>query len=234
MKKIGIFVEGQTERIFVVKFLTEYLGGEHKFSRIEVKLKNKNRTEVLSKRNYPETNYYFLIFDCAGDGNVLPAMYDRAENMIIRNNYNFLIALQDLYNNPRNKKDVVIKNFTNKIENYTYKNKVKFVLAIMELEAWFLADPNIFSKISCKLTSEYIKNKININLSEINPESLPHPAETINKIYNLVGRSYKKTEDQAYEISTRLDFDLLYSDDTLSEVKSLKYFIEKIEEGLEA
>lgn len=232
MKKIGIFVEGQTERIFVVRFLIEYLGGEHKFSRIEVKLKNKNRTEIISKRDYPEVNYFFLIFDCAGDGNVLPALYNRAENMIIENNFSFLIALQDLYDRPREKKITVINHFFEAIDRFDFKNKLRFVLAIMELEAWFLADPFVFQKISSELKPIIINNSLDIDLLNINPELFPHPAQTINNIYGLIGKTYKKTEDQAYQIINRLDYDLICSDNTTKKIRSLRYFIEKIDESL--
>lgn len=232
MKKIGIFVEGQTERIFVVKFLTEYLGGEHKFSRRKIKYKDANKTELIGVRHFPDAEYYFLIFDCAGDGNVLPALYDRAENMINNENFSFLIALQDLYDKPREKKKTIINHFDRNIEKFCFKEQLRFVLAIMELETWFLADPNVFNKISTQLTPAYIYESININLLEINPESLPHPAETINRIYQLIGQSYKKNEDQAYQITERLDYDLIYSDEVLEKIKSLKFFIDKIDECL--
>jgi len=233
IKKIGIFVEGQTERIFVVKFLTEYLGGEHNFSRREIKFSNENRTELIGERHFPNAEYYFLIFDCSGDGNVLPALYDRAENMILNQNFCFPIALKDLYDNPRDKKGEIINHFERNIEKFCFKDKLRFVLAIMELEAWFLADPNVFSKISPQLTPAYINDSINVNLLQINSESLPHPSETINRIYQLLGQSYKKTEDQAYQITERLDYEVLCSDETYVKVKSLKFFINNINESLE-
>jgi len=233
LKKIGIFVEGQTDRIFVVKFLSEYLGGEHKFSRLERKFKNKNRDEFITKRIYPEAKYFILIFDSSGDGNVLPALYERAENMIQNQNFEYLIALEDLYNRPRNKKKLIISKFEERIKVFRFHDRLRFVLAIMELESWFLADANVFSRINNILTPEYIHEKININLLAINPESLPHPAETINKIYKLLDQSYKKTKDQAYQITERLDFDFICSDETLAKVKSLKFFINNINESLE-
>lgn len=233
MKKIGIFVEGQSERIFVLKFLIEYLGGEHNFSRREIKWQNKNRIELITSRDYPLAKIYFLIFDCAGDGNVLPALYERSENMIINENFSFIIALQDLYDKPLDKKELIIDYFKKRIEDFSYKAKLKFVLAVMELEAWFLTDPDVFSKISSKLTPKYLQDLIKINLFEINPETLPHPSATINKIYNSLNRSYSKSEDEAYEIIHKLDFDIICSDETLIKVKSLKYFIDKIDESLE-
>ena len=127
MIKIGIFVEGQTERIFVVEFLKKYLGGEQNFSREEIKFKNKNATTFITRRDYPQARFFFLIFDTSSDGNVLPALYERAENMIIRENFKYLLALQDLYPHPRNSKSKIINNFREQIKKYSFENKLKFI-----------------------------------------------------------------------------------------------------------
>ena len=67
MIKIGIFVEGQTERIFIVKFLIEYLGGEQNFSRKEILNLGSRGTKIVVDRNFPNANYYILIFDSPSD-----------------------------------------------------------------------------------------------------------------------------------------------------------------------
>ena len=122
MIKIAIFVEGQTERIFVVKFLSEYLGGEHNFSRVEIKNLGSKGTKLLTRRYFPNANYYILIFDSSGDGNVIPALKDRAKNMIINKRYHYLLAIQDLYDRPRNKKQTVIHYFKKLFSNLSYQN----------------------------------------------------------------------------------------------------------------
>ena len=150
--KVGIFVEGQTERIFVVKYLAEYLGGEQNFSRTEIQHLGSRGTKILTTRNYPESNFYVLIFDCSGDGNVIPALRDRAQNMINQENYRYLIAIQDLYNRPRNSKTKVVDSFNELFLQTTYYDNLKFVLAIMEIEAWFItanADKS-FHRTGCR------------------------------------------------------------------------------------
>ncbi len=230
MIKIGIFVEGQTERIFVVKFLTEYFGGEQNFSRLEIKNHGSKGTKILTRRNFPNANYYIFIFDSAGDGNVLPALRDRADNMIINQGYHYLLAIQDLYDRPRNKKKTVIDSFKNLFSQLPYQKKLKFILAIMEIEAWFIADYNLFCRIYPKATPGFIKSQLNIDIVNKNPESHRHPAEVINKIYNLFGQKYKKREWQSYQIVNKIDFNFLYSDETIQRVKSWGYFIDVINE----
>ena len=81
-------------------------------------------------------------------------------------------------------------------------------------------------------TPNFIKNKLNIDIVNKNPESHPHPSEVINKIYNLFGKKYKKTEKQSYEIVNNIDFDFLYSDEIIQKVKSWGYFIDVINESI--
>ncbi len=222
--KVGFFVEGQTERIFLVKYLAEYLAGEHNFSRTEIQHLGSRGTKILTTRNYPESNYYVLIFDCSGDGNVIPALRDRAQNMINQEKYQYLIAIQDLYDRPRSRKREVITSFNELFSHTTYFDNLKFVLAIMEIESWFIADYNLFQRINPIATPEYIRNQLNIDLINTNPETHRHPSEVINRIYQLFGQTYKKREEQSYSIVSRIDYDFLYSDEVKNRVESWNYF----------
>lgn len=232
MIKIGIFVEGQTERIFVVKFLSEYLG-EHNFSRTEIENLGSKGTKILTERSFPHANYYFLLFDTTGDGNVVPAVVERADNMINNQDFKYILALQDLYERPRNKKKYVINQFNQLTTKFSFQNRLKLILAIMEIEAWFLADYQLFNKINSIATPELINEKLGIDLINSNPESYSHPSEVINKIYNLIGMKYKKREKQTFNIVNNIDFELLCSDEILEKVNSWKYFISCIDESIQ-
>jgi hypothetical protein len=96
----------------------------------------------------------------------------------------------------------------------------------MEIEAWFLADYNLFGRISPLATTQSIKDKIGIDLIHNNLESHRHPSSIINKIYNIFGETYKKREKQSYQIVYTIDFPfLICTEEMLSQVSSLKYFI---------
>ncbi|MDM8543409.1 DUF4276 family protein [Desulfococcaceae bacterium HSG9] len=232
MIKIGIFVEGQTERIFVVKFLSEYLGGEHNFSRTEIINLGSKGTKIITERNFPHADFYFLIFDTTGDGNVVPAILERADNMIKNRGFRYILALEDLYDRPRNKKKYVLNQFNRLTAKFTFQDRLKLILAIMEIEAWFLADYNLFSRLNSIATPKFINQELNINLIDKNPESYNHPAEIINKIYKLCGMKYKKREQQTYNIVYNVDFDFLCSDEIIEKVKSWKYFVSCIDESI--
>jgi Domain of unknown function (DUF4276) len=226
--KIGIFVEGQTERIFVVKFLSEYLGGEHNFSRIELENLGSKGTRVITTRDYPKAQYYILIFDSTGDGNVVPSLLDRAQNMIENENYSFLIALQDLYDRPREAKKMVIGSVRQLYNKTPFAEKLRFTLSIMEIESWLLIDYNLFRRLNDIATPEYIRENLNLDIVNTNPEEYDHPTTILNKLYNLFGQKYKKSEDQIYTIVNKIDFDYLYSDEILDKVKSWGYFVNVI------
>ena len=56
----------------------------------------------------------------------------------------------------------------------------------MEIEAWFLADHSLFSKIDESLTPEYIKTKLGLDLINDDPEKeCRHPAKDIDNILCL-------------------------------------------------
>jgi len=232
--KIGFFIEGQTERIFLIKFLEEYLGGEQNFSRTEFKSLGKEAVKLIGERKYPAAEIYILIFDCGGDGSVFSVLNDRADKLITKNNYDYLVVLRDLYNFKRNEKRLVVNKFRDLFSNYSYQSKIRLVLSIMEIESWFLADYSLFAKINSILTPDYIQKKLGYDLINTDPEIYNHPASIINKIYGLVGSKYKKRKDQSYQISTRIDFDILLClVDDKKRLKSFKYFIDVIDSCIE-
>ena len=64
MKKLAIFVEGQTEQIFVKKLLEEIAG--RKNIRIDIKAKDPKQIERISMTNLANNSiqYYVLIQKC--------------------------------------------------------------------------------------------------------------------------------------------------------------------------
>ena len=116
------------------------------------------------------------------------------------------------------------------------QNKSKFeknivvILAVMETEAWFLADYNLFSKINPLLTSKYIKQELGKDLIKDDPEEdYDKPTKLIKDIYNLVGKKYKKHEDDSYEITHRINYDYLCLDTKGKKVRAFHLLLDKIE-----
>ncbi len=205
MNKIAFFVEGKTERIFVEKLLSEYIG----FQNIELevlKYLGSKGSNFITKRINPYCQYFILIFDVGGDGSVTSAIRERAESMINNSGYTCLIAFLDLFPRHRNEKTAVIDAFYKIFDGYLFVNKIKFALAIMEIEAWFLADFNVFNRIDPSITPLLIKENLGYDLENDSPESYEHPSRVLDHIYSLFGRRYRKREEDLYFIIYRLDY----------------------------
>jgi hypothetical protein len=151
-------------------------------------------------------------------------MMERAYKLINHDGYDYLLALRDLYDAPRRKKRDFINGFNSIVSNCPFRDQLSFNLAIMEIEAWFLADPDLFSRLHGTLTPQFIYQQLHIDLKRRNPENFDHPAETINRILQLANSHYKKRKDQVYSLTHRLDYELLCDERILNKVKSWNHF----------
>jgi len=162
MKKIAFYVEGQTELLFINKLLIEIAGQK----KIEIELLQFQGYGRPRRIIYPNTeatpqnpNHHALIFDCMGDGGVKPRiLQDHAS--LFSQGYTEVIGLRDLY--PLS--DLV--RFENNLVNGTIRNgrritdplshDTSIVVAIREIEDWFLAECNHYLCIDASLNMEAI------------------------------------------------------------------------------
>src|SRR5262249_51840464 len=106
---------------------------------------------------------------------------------------------------------------------------VKIVLAIMELEAWFIGEFRHFLDIDQRLTPSKIHKRIGFNPEKENPETIGHPSASLDAIYQIAGLRYKKKDADAHKVVARLDFDHLCID-VRARVSSLGTFLDELEE----
>lgn len=232
MKKIAIFVEGQTERIFMLRFLSEYLGENKIEIHMEKRLGNRG-IKYLGMRKNPYAEFYILVYDVGGDGNVASAVKERSQKMINSAGYSWILALRDLYPNSRPGKKAVIDAFNRIFQEYSYRSKLRLILAVMEIEAWFLADHDLFERLHPIATAKAIKESLDIDLIKDDPESYEHPAEKVNEIFNLFDEKYKKKEKQSHKIVANLDYNyLICSEAVLNKIDSFHYFVKCLDESL--
>jgi hypothetical protein len=217
MKKIAIFVEGQTEQIFATRLLYQFYG----YGNVEI-VGTKSRGKkhfVQLKAPKPHYTYYFLIVDIGGEpddfakSTVLSDMLENYKNMKDKG-YVKLMGLKDLYPQKREDKKKIVEAMQKEIIKQNISPETcKVMLAIMEIEAWFMADPNLFSHIDKSLTPEHIREELKYDLLQDDPELVyNHPAGVIEKIYELAGKHYKKREKDAYKIVESLNYEHLCLD----------------------
>ncbi|MBF0607003.1 MAG: DUF4276 family protein [Candidatus Magnetobacterium sp. LHC-1] len=224
MIKIAFFVEGQTERIFVEKFLDEYIS-LNKCELIVQKYigNNKSVKRIFEKKN-PYAKFYVLIHEVGNDEKVNITIRENAEVMIKSSDYSYIIGLRDLYPKSRQERDRVIKAFYKLFDKFDYSHKIKYILAIMEIEAWFLLDKDFFTKMTDN------PQEVTKILDKKNTEEYNHPAKVIDKIYRLLGKEYNKHEDDSYNITYNLDYNFLCSDEVKARSDSWHCFVQCVDD----
>ena len=101
MKKLAIFVEGQTEQIFVEALCSEVIGTKH--LKLEVYGASGGgqagpRTIQLLRAfgNTPEAQYFVMIVDCGCDNRVRSDIADRYDGLVAAG-YAAVIGIRDVY-----------------------------------------------------------------------------------------------------------------------------------------
>ena len=211
--KFAIFVEGQTELITVREFLLR----EFNYV-ISLECRTLFKSGELKKTEYdffnPETHVHCQIVNVGNDNAVLSRILSR-EKHIWSAGYEKIIGLRDMYSKAYREKSCNIDPEVNQkfiegaIETVRNKSfcpeKIVICFAIMEVEAWFLGMYHMFARLDDRLTCEYIKEQLSLDLEAVNPETeFFHPANQIEKIYRLAGKSYDKHKSDIEAIASYL------------------------------
>lgn len=191
MKKLAVFVEGLTEQVFVQRLLTE-IAGRHRMAFTVRKMSGgaTGRRFIELESSRPEgATHYALIYDCSGDSTVLSDMRDQYATLA-QSGYSRILGLRDLYPVPLQKKQQVMDAMARNLP--TGSVPARMILAVMEIEAWFLAEETHYSKIDPALTIEVVANALGDSPGIIDMEAVLHPAGTLDTIYQVAGKRYCK------------------------------------------
>jgi len=243
MKKIAFYVEGMTEQLFINKLLIEIAGSKN----IEIELRkfqgaNKGYTTDI----YPKTaahpvnpKHYALIFDCVGDGGVKSRILEDYQGLF-EQGYTEIVGLLDLY--PRSD----LQKFSSFLSNRVIKSgnvkipalpaKTSIIIAVKEIESWFLAECKHFHCIDAILTNSFIKSNLGFDPCTDDMTVRQHPAEDLHRIYQLANKSYMAANGQKRKNKVELTVECLdYSEIycTLSnKIGELYTLIRKIDDFL--
>lgn len=232
-KKIACFVEGQTEQIFVEKLFQE-IAGYKKISIETYKFqggKTKRTIQPLKPSIVQDAPFFVLLYDCSSDSQVLSDIRKQHESLT-NSGYEKILGLRDLYPISLSRKGEVergIKGFLKPLHKMGIPISIN--LAVMEIEAWFLAEWHYLSKLDNRLIPDFILQECGYDLRSIDVEQRPHPSQDLDDIYQLIGCKYDKSEKISQEIINYLDYDFLYLE-LVSRVKQLKSFIGEIDSFL--
>lgn len=219
MKKVAFFVEGQTEADFVVKYLKEITSKKGLVTVREGKGGKKFPRVFTQTYQDGESgrDYQIDIYVSGADNRVNSDILDNL-NTLGRSGFELVIGLRDLRGQKNDQTAFTLADLPT-VENVTRmmfsgKNPpVKSSIAVMEVETWFMAETNHYQTIDPMLTETVIK--ANIATTGVDPyiddlTQVVQPAETLDAIYKLVGKSYDKTATVRQATVDALDYANLY------------------------
>ena len=223
MKKITFFVEGQTEQLFINKLLIEIAGQKN----ISVELEQfQGYGRRPTKNIYPKTasnpvspKHYALIHDCRSDSSVRSRIIDNYQTLFSQG-HTQIIGLLDFY--PQNLcPETNLTQFENELINGTVKRNrqvtpplpanTAIVVAVNEIESWFLSECNHFTCVDAILTNSFIVSRVGFDTCIDDMTLRSHPAQDLHDIYQLVGKAYKnKKKDTVERTIECLDYANIY------------------------
>ncbi len=192
MNRLAIFTEGETEQLFAEWLVREMVSTAN----LQVELRRarggkstRRRTRIVEAvADNPAVRYYVLIVDCGGDGGVKSRILEEYQHLADYG-YKAIIGLRDP---PKQRADIP-RLRQGLLEGVpAVPIPVGFVLAIMEIEAWFLAEYTHFQKINEGLTPALIKGKLGFDPSTDDMQLRNRPAQDLDAAYQLVGERYQK------------------------------------------
>lgn len=210
MRKLALFVEGQTEQLFV-QALVESCAAECNVQ-IEARRGNGGRKfkriymEIDAKKLGTGEDYFVLIIDSGSDEGVVSDIRDRF-NDLVRLNYEMIIGLRDV--RPKCSRNEIEKLQTGMETSVAALAgiPIEFYLSIMEVEAWFLAENTHFFRIDPELTEERITGELGFFPNNKNAESREIPSADLTDIYNIVGILYDKSRLVVERVVNSLNFE---------------------------
>lgn len=140
-----------------------------------------------------------------------------------------VLGLRDLYPFGLNKLNTIKQ--LSFINDPNLAITVKTIIAVFEIETWFLSEYNFFTKIDPRLTLSFIKG-LGFDLENDLLDSdlkYHHSADVLNKIYQSVRRSYDKKADKSMKIIESIDYNILYCISRYK-LKALDEFISEIDD----
>jgi hypothetical protein len=171
--------------------------------------------------------FFILLYDCGCDSHVLSDI-KKQHNSLTNNGYEKILGLRDLYPEPLKNRTQVENGIKGFLKTFQKNGiPISMILVIMEIEAWFLGEYSFLTKIDSCLTSNFILHNLGFDLNALDVEQIPHPSEALNKIYQLIQRSYDKSETTVEEIASLLNYEFMYLH-LVDKIKQLKQLIDAI------
>jgi len=232
--KTAVFVEGKTEYLFVQSIIGMVFG-YNDLSYTAFSLNGRTGSKSRDFGDPESSSVHFQIMEVGNDERVLTSIRDR-ENNLRGQGFDLIVGLRDVKSEAFEKinkgKPLTHTRINRFIEGMSplVPEGCELCFAVMEIEAWWLSIPDVFSRINPRLTLDYIEQSVGKRLDQVDVELIPNPASLVNRILSSVGESYSKKEGEIASIISKLDAEDINLDADNAICSSFKEFIEHINE----
>jgi hypothetical protein len=172
-RRLAVFVEGQTELVFVREFLKQWYGYDANVIGFACyNLQNNEFRDAEYQYGSEDSENYFMLVNVGNDNSVLSKILSRLAYLVSQG-YQLVIGLRDMYSKQYVQdagghvidEEVNLKHFDavrDVLKDVENGEKVDFHFAIMEVEAWLLGMHDYLLSVDKRLTGDYIKEEIGI------------------------------------------------------------------------
>ncbi len=211
MRRLAVFVEGYTELLFVDRLISE-IAGPHNVVVEQRQIRGGVRVRpsfslVTAMKTVTSEKYHVLVVDCGGEDSVRARINEQHQSLTNKG-YEKIIGIRDVRPNF-SYKDIPKLEMSLKRYVKTSLIPVEFVLSVMEIEAWFLAEYHHFPKIHASISLDAVKKSLGFDPEHDDLGLRSTPTSDLRAAYQLGGEKYETAQDIARTVNA-LDYPYIY------------------------
>jgi len=213
MDKLAVFVEGQTEQVFVERLIFAIAGSRNihvdTVQAFGGRLQPRVFVEVEATRPDPAKRFYVIIYDCMGDSRVLSDVRENYDNLVAQG-FKDIIALRDVFPRPATDIPTIRSDFDFYVQKQPFLPLL--ALAVMEIESWFIGEHTHFGRYDNRLTDSVVNGQLGYDPSTVDLEGIAAPVSDLRRVYAFVGKGYSKSRSHVERTVDHLDYARFYMD----------------------
>jgi hypothetical protein len=201
MRKIAFFVEGTSEMLFLERLIEEVANAKEiliEKMRIRGGGKSGKHPKTISivdgKVALGSEQFYVMIVDCGGD-HLVGQRIREEHKRLTDDGYERIIGVRDIRPSfTREEAPLLLQGMEGVVDKALAP--VIFVLSMMEVEAWFLAEYSHYERIHPELTPQVILESLGFDPRILIPGERDYPSSDLQQSYALRGIVYEKSSVQ--------------------------------------
>jgi len=221
MKKAAFFVEGESELEFMSKLLVE-IAGQKRITIVQHKLFGGGKSGIsrgiqyIGRQTASNEEFQAWIYNCSADNRVNTDILDNHETLK-NQGFDYIIGLKDLRGDKNgvslSLSDLPRMELADRVIARMSSIPTSLIIAVMEIETWFLSETNHYPLIDQNLNQTLIaSNQSSLGFNPFTDDLTlrVQPAEDLRKIYRLVRKTYNKKKNVRIRTINALDYSNIY------------------------